>query len=122
MTDGEHGNEKSATEGCAAIIGSSDKIKRVFSLIRKVADADTTVLVRGESGTGKELVAQALHHEGVRRKGPFVAVNCGAIPSELLESELFGHERGAFTHAIRTRLGRSSWLTAALSSSMRSPR
>ena len=106
MTDGEHGNGESATVGCAAIIGYSDKIQHVFNLIRKVADAETTVLVRGESGTGKELVAQALHQEGVRAKGPFVAVNCGAIPSELLESELFGHEKGAFTHAIRTRLGR----------------
>lgn len=92
--------------GCAAIIGQSDRMAKVFSLIHKVSDADTTVLIRGESGTGKELIAQALHHEGARRHGPFVAVNCGAIPGELLESELFGHEKGAFTHAIRTRLGR----------------
>ncbi|HET97777.1 MAG TPA: sigma-54-dependent Fis family transcriptional regulator [Desulfurivibrio alkaliphilus] len=106
MTDGEIDNGALTTSGCAAIIGASDKIKHVFSLIRKVADADTTVLVRGESGTGKELVAQALHQEGGRRQGPFVAVNCGAIPGELLESELFGHERGAFTHAVRTRPGR----------------
>lgn len=89
-----------------AIIGRSAKIKQVFELIRKVADSDTTILVRGESGTGKELVAQALHREGIRGTGPFVAVNCGAIPSELLESELFGHERGAFTHAVRSRAGR----------------
>ena len=101
VTDGEP-----TVTGCAAIIGRSARIQQVFELIRKVADADTTVLVRGESGTGKELVAQALHQEGVRSRGPFVAVNCGAIPSELLESELFGHERGAFTHAIRTRPGR----------------
>ncbi|MFH7320341.1 sigma-54 interaction domain-containing protein [Desulfurivibrio sp. D14AmB] len=106
MTEGEIDNGALTTEGCAAIIGTSDKIQHVFSLIRKVADADTTVLVRGESGTGKELVAQALHQEGGRRQGPFVAVNCGAIPAELLESELFGHERGAFTHAVRTRPGR----------------
>ncbi|MFU8818200.1 MAG: sigma-54 interaction domain-containing protein [Desulfurivibrio sp.] len=106
MAGGENDNGEAATDGCAAIIGTSDKIQRVFSLIRKVADADTTVLVQGESGTGKELVAQALHQEGGRRQGPFVAVNCGAIPAELLESELFGHERGAFTHAIRTRMGR----------------
>lgn len=90
----------------ANIIGESDKMKTVFSLIDRVCDADTTVLVRGESGTGKELIAQALHYNGVRRDGPFVPVNCGAIPGELLESELFGHEKGAFTHAIRTRMGR----------------
>ncbi|HIJ90423.1 MAG: sigma-54 dependent transcriptional regulator [Desulfobulbaceae bacterium] len=93
-------------KGCAAIIGNSSVMRRVFSLIKKVCDAETTVLVRGESGTGKELIAQALHYEGIRGSGPFVPVNCGAIPGELLESELFGHEKGAFTHAIRTRLGR----------------
>ncbi|PKN21215.1 MAG: RNA polymerase subunit sigma-54 [Deltaproteobacteria bacterium HGW-Deltaproteobacteria-3] len=93
-------------KGCAAIIGNSSAMRHVFSLINKVCDAETTVLVRGESGTGKELIAQALHYEGVRGTGPFVPVNCGAIPGELLESELFGHEKGAFTHAIRTRLGR----------------
>lgn len=93
-------------KGCAAIIGNSSIMRQVFSLIKKVCDAETTVLVRGESGTGKELIAQALHYEGVRGGGPFVPVNCGAIPGELLESELFGHEKGAFTHAIRTRLGR----------------
>ena len=95
-----------AGKGCAAIIGNSTAMRQVFSLIKKVCDAETTVLVRGESGTGKELIAQALHYEGVRGAGPFVPVNCGAIPGELLESELFGHEKGAFTHAIRTRLGR----------------
>jgi len=93
-------------KGCAAIVGTSKRMMQVFSLIKKVSDADTTVLVRGESGTGKELIAQALHYEGTRRGGPFVPVNCGAIPGELLESELFGHEKGAFTHAIRTRIGR----------------
>lgn len=93
-------------KGCAAIVGASGAMRQVFSLIRKVCDAETTVLVMGESGTGKELIAQALHHDGVRGSGPFVPVNCGAIPGELLESELFGHEKGAFTHAIRTRLGR----------------
>jgi transcriptional regulator with GAF, ATPase, and Fis domain len=93
-------------KGCSAIVGDSRPMQRVFSLINKVCDAETTVLVRGESGTGKELIAQALHYEGIRGSGPFVPVNCGAIPGELLESELFGHEKGAFTHAIRTRLGR----------------
>ena len=88
------------------IIGDSKKMHRVFALIEKVCDADTTVLIQGESGTGKELIAQALHFHGARKGGPFVPVNCGAIPGELLESELFGHEKGAFTHAIRTRIGR----------------
>lgn len=92
--------------GFANIIGSSGKIQKVFSLIEKICDTDTTVLIHGESGTGKELIAQALHYQGARRHGPFVPVNCGAIPGELLESELFGHEKGAFTHAIRTRIGR----------------
>jgi DNA-binding NtrC family response regulator len=90
----------------ANIVGQSEKIKKVFSLIEKICDTDTTVLVHGQSGTGKELIARALHYQGVRRTGPFVPVNCGAIPGELLESELFGHEKGAFTHAIRTRVGR----------------
>lgn len=98
--------DREQPRGCTAIIGKSDPMLKVFSLIKKVCDTDTTVLIRGESGTGKELIAQALHYEGARRNGPFIAVNCGAIPGELLESELFGHEKGAFTHAIRTRMGR----------------
>lgn len=91
---------------CNKIIGKSPSIREVFSLIEKVQDTDSTVLIQGESGTGKELIAQALHYGGERRDSPFVPVNCGAIPAELLESELFGHEKGAFTHAIRTRIGR----------------
>ncbi len=75
-------------------------------MIDKVCDSDTTVLIQGESGTGKELIAKALHYGGVRKKAPFIPVNCGAIPADLLESELFGHEKGAFTHAIRSRQGR----------------
>ena len=88
------------------IIGDSEKMHRIFETIEKVADTDSTILILGESGTGKELIAKAIHYNSYRREGPFVPVNCAAIPSELLESELFGHEKGAFTNAIRTRIGR----------------
>ena len=86
--------------------GESAVIRRVLQLIRQVAAFDTNVLVLGESGTGKELVARAVHEASPRRRRPFVPINCGAIPSELLESELFGHERGAFTGALSARKGR----------------
>ena len=92
--------------GYGEIIGKSKAMQKVFSLIERVADTDSTVLILGESGTGKELVARAIHQTSLRRNGPFIPVNCGAIPEELLESELFGHEKGAFTGAIKTRLGR----------------
>jgi DNA-binding NtrC family response regulator len=92
--------------GFARMVGDSDAIIRVFDLIKKVADTDSTVLILGESGTGKELIAHAIHYNSSQGDGPLVPVNCAAIPEELLESELFGHERGAFTHAVRTRLGR----------------
>jgi DNA-binding NtrC family response regulator len=88
------------------IIGDSDKTRQIFETIEKVADTDSTILILGESGTGKELIAKAIHYNSYRREGPFIPVNCAAIPSELLESELFGHEKGAFTNAIRTRIGR----------------
>jgi len=88
------------------LIGSGPAMQRVFETIRKVAETDLTVLVRGESGTGKELVAQALHNRSQRRNRPFVAVNCAAISRELVESELFGHEKGAFTGADARRQGR----------------
>jgi DNA-binding NtrC family response regulator len=88
------------------IIGDSEKTRQIFETIEKVADTDSTILILGESGTGKELIAKAIHYNSYRREGPFVPVNCAAIPTELLESELFGHEKGAFTNAIRTRIGR----------------
>ncbi|MFQ5481688.1 MAG: sigma-54 interaction domain-containing protein [Nitrospinaceae bacterium] len=88
------------------LIGQSDAIREVFDLVDRAADADSTVLICGESGTGKELVARALHYNCRRAAKPFVPVNCGAIPGELLESELFGHEKGAFTGAIVARTGR----------------
>ena len=88
------------------IIGESPALKEVYTVLAKVAPTDSTVLVTGESGTGKELLVRALHMSSKRAGKPFVPINCGAIPKELLESELFGHEKGAFTHAIRSRPGR----------------
>jgi len=88
------------------IIGQSSGIKKVFDLIDKVADSDSTVLICGESGTGKEVVAKRIHFQSLRADKPFIPINCGAIPEALLESELFGHEKGAFTGAINTRPGR----------------
>jgi DNA-binding NtrC family response regulator len=87
------------------ILGNSPAMQRVFDLIRRLCDAETTALVCGETGTGKELVARALHFQSRRKTGPFVAVHCAAIPEELLESELFGHEKGAFTGALARRIG-----------------
>ncbi|MDG1937378.1 MAG: sigma-54 dependent transcriptional regulator, partial [Pseudomonadales bacterium] len=89
-----------------SLVGTSRKIQQVRELMAQVADKDVTVLITGESGTGKEVVARNLHYHSPRRQQPFVPVNCGAIPPELLESELFGHEKGAFTGAISSRAGR----------------
>ena len=89
-----------------SLVGNSRSIRSVRKLIEQVADSDANVLILGESGTGKEVVARNLHYNSQRRDKPFVPVNCGAIPPDLLESELFGHEKGAFTGAISSRLGR----------------
>jgi two-component system response regulator AtoC len=87
-------------------VGSSQKMKEVFGLIYKLCKVDTTVLIRGENGTGKELVARAIHFNSPRKTGPFTAINCGAIPENLMESELFGHEKGAFTGAVERKIGK----------------
>ena len=91
---------------CGELLGSSEKMREVRDLIARVADTDVTVLIRGESGTGKELVARAIHSSSPRGQRTFVKVNCAALPSELLESELFGFERGAFTGAIQHKPGK----------------
>jgi two-component system response regulator AtoC len=87
------------------IVGKSAAMQKIYEMIRQVADRKTTVLLSGESGTGKELVARAIHFNGPRRDKPFVALNCAAIPETLIESELFGHEKGAFTNAYERRIG-----------------
>jgi DNA-binding NtrC family response regulator len=88
------------------LIGTSNAIRKIYDLIEKVADTDGTVLISGASGTGKELIARAIHYNSSRSDRPLVVINCGAIPEELLESELFGHEKGAFTGAYKSRIGR----------------
>jgi two-component system NtrC family response regulator len=105
--EAEHaGGSQAGRKRYHKLVGESEAMQRVFTLIARVAPTDATVLVLGENGTGKELVAHAIHQSSKRRDEPFVPINCGAIPDNLLESELFGHERGAFTDAYRTREGK----------------
>jgi formate hydrogenlyase transcriptional activator len=92
--------------GLPTIIGTSAALRRVLAMVRVVAPTDATVLISGETGTGKELIAEAIHKCSSRSGGPFVKVNCAAIPEGLLESELFGHERGAYTGAVARGIGR----------------
>src|SRR5205807_10114975 len=98
--------EASRVTGFEELVGSSQAFVHALEAARRGAPTDLTVLIEGERGTGKELLAQAIHRGSARKGGPLVAVNCAAIPEALLESDLFGHERGAFTGAIRTRVGR----------------
>src|SRR4030088_1978942 len=94
------------TNSFGQVIGKSPALKAVLEQVELVAPTDSTVLIQGETGTGKELIAQAIHHTGLRRGRPFVKLNCAAIPLDLLESELFGHERGPFTGAHAQKIGR----------------
>ena len=97
---------KKTAQAFANYIGKSGKVVDVLALASKAADSSANVLIRGESGTGKEVIAEGIHYASGRRRGPFIRVNCGAIPGALLESELFGHEKGAFTGAVRRKLGK----------------
>lgn len=100
------GLQNKTGEGASAVVGGSDAMRVVVEFVNKVADSDSTVLITGESGTGKEVLARTLHAQSRRRQGPLIPINCGAIPEALLESELFGHERGAFSGAQQSRPGR----------------
>src|SRR5579885_3210789 len=99
-------DEPVSGEGFKGIVGNNARLRSVFENVQIVAPADSTVLILGETGTGKELIARAIHDLSPRKNYPFVKVNCAAIPSGLLESELFGHEKGAFTGAIAQKIGR----------------
>jgi len=106
LVHGKGEPQEPAASLSASLVGQSDAMKQVYEAIRRVSQSQATVLLRGESGTGKELVAKAIHMAGARARGPFVRLHCAAVTETLLESELFGHERGAFTGAIETRKGR----------------
>src|SRR6202142_449984 len=106
LTNAELGKNELCDSGSPRIVGNSAALRGVLGLVRVVAPTDATVLINGETGTGKELIAEAIHKCSDRSKGPFVKVNCAAIPAGLLESELFGHERGAYTGAVARGIGR----------------
>ena len=114
--------EPGSGPGFDGLVGRHPEMVKIYQLITQIADTPTTVLIMGESGTGKELVARAIHNRSERRGQPFVAVNVAAIPDTLIESELFGHEKGAFTAPTPGSSASSSWPTAARSSSTRSAR
>src|ERR1700681_2526454 len=101
-----HGSNELCGRALPRIVGNSDALRRVLDMVRVVAPTDATVLIDGETGTGKELIAEAIHKYSDRSNGPFLKVNCAAIPAGLLESELFGHERGAYTGAVARGIGR----------------
>ena len=101
----EHGTEKNDDDLNQTMVGNSSVMKNLFKNIRKVAGVDAPVLISGESGTGKELAAKAIHEKSSRVNGPFIVVNCGSLPSTLIQSELFGHEKGSFTGALQRRIG-----------------
>jgi two-component system NtrC family response regulator len=103
---GKNGKQQQVRERLGPIIGRSQSINAIYRLIDNLQNASSTVLIQGESGTGKELIARSIHQTGHRKNRPFVAINCGAIPANLMESELFGHERGAFTTAVNRRVGK----------------
>ena len=105
MNRGSKAPEASDLPGKFGMVGGSPAMEKVFNLLARLVRTDVPVLILGESGTGKELVAKALHQQGARRKGPFLPVNCAAIPATLLESEIFGHKKGSFTGAHRDRKG-----------------
>lgn len=105
-SDASQGRTQRETNLFRSLVGNSRTVQKVRQMMQQVADTEANVLILGDSGTGKEVVARNLHYHSARRDGPFVPVNCGAIPAELLESELFGHEKGAFTGAISARAGR----------------
>ena len=102
----EPSSEPAAEEDAMPIVGRSAAMQEIYRLVARLTDTDLTVLISGESGTGKELVARALHDYGQRKKGPFVAINMAAVPRDLIEAELFGHEKGAFTGAVQREIGR----------------
>src|SRR5258708_38904745 len=99
-------NSRGVNDGFANIVGASGALREVLDLVRTVSPTNCTALIEGETGTGKELIARAIHEHSTRRNRPFVKLNCAAIPLGLLESELFGHERGAFTGAVARKVGR----------------